>query len=245
MTVERTANCSRASETRRGSKPAAAAGPDDQPISRRRRPPLIRQVGEPDRGTARERMIGRQRDHERLAEDVLAPQPVELASGSGRVLKGHRHVQLACPQPPRQRIDRALLDCDHHVRAGSAQRVHRRRHEPGECRRHGPDPQRGRLAVHELAQLDIRELQSLGDHRRVLHQRSPRLGQHQAVGAALEQPRTHVGLERGDLLRDCRLRQRQRSRGTRERPLTRDGREGHHTTRVENPGILAPPYCGP
>jgi hypothetical protein len=124
------------------------------------------------------------------------------------------------------------------ARALPAEHGHGRRDEPGQRRRHRPDPQRRQLAADQLAQLHIREREPLRDHRRMLQQRPSGLGQDQPFATAIEQPRAHLGFERRDLLRDSRLRQRQRRRGARERSLTRDGREGHHTTRVENPGIL-------
>jgi hypothetical protein len=71
----------------------------------------------------------------------------------------------------------------------------------------------------------------------VLEQDLARAGESQAAGLPLEEADADLTLQRGDLVRNGRLRQRQLARGARERALVRDGTEGEHALGVHSPAL--------
>jgi hypothetical protein len=81
--------------------------------------------------------------------------------------------------------------------------------------------------------LDLGELDAVGERRGVLEQPFSGRRAAYAAAAALHQRRAELVFERGDLLGDRRLRQRQRLGGTGERPLPGDLAEGQHPPRIQ------------
>jgi hypothetical protein len=77
------------------------------------------------------------------------------------------------------------------------------------------------------------ELDAVGERDSVLEQPFSSGRKAYAAAAALHQRHAELLFERGDLLGDCRLRQRQRLGGTGERPLPSDLAEGEHPPRIQ------------
>ena len=181
-------------------------------------------------GTAsrvRERMPGPEGDEERLAGEVLAHRPVVLAPRLRRVLEADRQVQLAAPDALGELGRGALLD--EHLRGRAAAR-HRLRHERGQRARERAHAQA--LVAGQLRQLRAGERQAVGERVGVLEQDLARGRELQPAGLAVQQPRADLLLQRGDLLRDGRLRERERSRGGAERALVGHRPERQQPSRV-------------
>ena len=70
----------------------------------------------------------------------------------------------------------------------------------------------------QLGDLRVGLREPVGDRVGVGEQQRAGLGRRRPAGAAVEQLDAELALERSDLLRDRRLRQRQRLAGARERP---------------------------
>jgi hypothetical protein len=69
---------------------------------------------------------------------------------------------------------------------------------------------------------------------RMVEEQRARRGECEASAATLDQPLPDSHLERADLLRDRRLRERQRDGRSRKRLLPGDLAEGEQTTRVDH-----------
>ena len=220
-TSARIASWSRVIDAIRGSKPAARQVRTMMPSGRRRGPVLAGEVGERHRAAAGERVPGGERDAERLAQQVAPLQPGVLAARLGGVLERHGEVQVAGPHALRQR---AATRPPRRSR-GRPRAARRRRDEARERGRERAEPQRRALAAGDLRELGVGELRAAPRPRR--HARAGRRprGSAEAAGAAVEQPRAELALERRDLLGDRRLRQRQLARGLRERAPLRDRAE--------------------
>ena len=157
-----------------------------------------------------------------------------LAPRRGGVLESDGEVQLAAPHGVGQGHRVALPDGD--LRAGGLL-AHARDgggDEPREGGREGTDAQAGAVARGELRQLDAGQLEPLGDRVGVREQDRAGRRQLQAAGPAVEQPGADLALERGDLLRDGRLGQRQLARRPGEGPPMRDGAERQDAARVHS-----------
>ena len=137
-------------------------------------------------------------------------------------------MQLAGADALGQLVGAALLDGDPGARMGGADARDGGGHEPRERGREGADAQERALVVGDLGELGAGELEALGDRVGVLEQERAGRRELQAAAAAIEQPRADLVLERRDLMRDRRLRERELARRPRERPLVRDGAEGEH-----------------
>ena len=86
----------------------------------------------------------------------------------------------------------------------------RLRHAGGERAREGADVQLARDVARELLELARGELEPVGDHVGVRQQQLAGGRELQAARPAVEQPRARLALERGDLLGDRGLGERQR-----------------------------------
>ena len=85
-----------------------------------------------------------------------------------------------------------------------------------------------------VGQLPVRELEPLGDDVGVREQLLARGRDLQLAAPALQQAGAGLPLERGDLLGDRRLRERQRLARARERAVQRDFAEGQHAAWVQH-----------
>ena len=72
------------------------------------------------------------------------------------------------------------------------------------------------------------------------HERAPRVGQADAAHAALDERRPGLALERGDLLRDGGLGERERLRGGGERAALGDLAQDSHAANVKHQQSLYP-----
>ena len=97
-------------------------------------------------------------------------------------------------------------------------------------------PRRQRLALggHALGDLGAGLREPLGDGVGVREQQRADLGRRGAAGAAVQQADAELALERGDLLGDRRLRQRERLGRAGERPAVRDLAKGEQAARVDH-----------
>ena len=110
----------------------------------------------------------------------------------------------------------------------------RLRHARGERARERADAQLARRVARELLELARGELEPVGDHVGVREQQLAGGRERQPAGPALEQPRARLALERGDLLGDRGLGQRQRLGRARERAEPRDLAEREHAARIDH-----------
>ena len=107
----------------------------------------------------------------------------------------------------------------------------RRGDERGQRAGEAADAQRAAV-VAELGELAVGQREALGHRLRVIERDGARLGQRQPARPAVQQPRPQLALERGHLLRDRRLRERELARGGRERAGLRDRAEGEQAARI-------------
>jgi hypothetical protein len=170
-------------------------------------------------------VIGRQRDQERLTAQVVALDAVMLAPRQAGVLERDRDVQLAARHALGHHLATGLLDQHLGVGLLGPQRSHRLGHEHHERARERADPQPDALRRDDLRQLSARQREPLGDRIRVVQQRLARRRQLQPAGLAREQLRADFLLQRGDLLGDRRLGERERASG-RARTTARGRRRG-------------------
>ena len=96
------------------------------------------------------------------------------------------------------------------------------------------DPQPCAPARGGSGDLGARELEPPGDRVGMLKQGRALRGQREPAGAPLEQPRSELAFELGDLVGDRRLRQRELMGGAGERALVSDHAEGEHAPRVHS-----------
>ena len=95
-------------------------------------------------------------------------------------------------------------------------------------------PQRRAVRARELGDLAVRLGEPVGDRVGVRQQQGARLGHRRTAGAAVQQPDAELALERGDLLRDGGLGQRERLGRARERAAPCDLAEGEQAAWVEH-----------
>ena len=85
-----------------------------------------------------------------------------------------------------------------------------------------------------VGQLAVRQPQALGDDVGVREQLLAGGRHFEAAAAAVQKTGADLPLERGHLLGDGRLGERQRLAGARERSMQRDLAEGQHAPRIEH-----------
>ena len=107
-------------------------------------------------------------------------------------------------------------------------------HVRGERARERADAQLAGGVPGQLGELPAGEVQPVGDDVGVLEQQRARGRERQPAGAALEQLRARLALERRDLLRDRGLGQRQGLGRAREGAEPRDLAESQHAARVDH-----------
>ena len=199
------------------------------PAGRGRDPRVLRQLAQAHGAPSCQTVPGPHGDHEGLVEQLMTAQPRMLARRRGRVLEEHGDVQAPIGDARGELLDRPL-DSLHALGHHGGDR---RRHQRGQRAGKASDAQRAAI-VAELGELDVGQGEALRHRLRVIERDRARLGQGQAPGPAMQQPRPQLALERGHLLRDRRLRQRQLARGGRERAGLRDGTEGEQPPRIQH-----------
>ena len=98
-------------ETRLRLEAGGAAGADDQSVGQGGGPVVFAEVGETHFGALGQGVVGCERDHELLAEEVAAFDSGWLLPRAGAVLEGDREVQLAGSDARRQVVC-SLVDGD-------------------------------------------------------------------------------------------------------------------------------------
>jgi len=98
-----------------GLKAGSAAGADDQPVRRGGAPVVVAEVREVHVRQSGQAVVGRQRDHERLAQEVAAFAAGWLVPWFCGVLKAHCEMQVTGSDASRQ-VVRSLVNGD--LRAG-------------------------------------------------------------------------------------------------------------------------------
>ena len=116
----------------------------------------------------------------------------------------------------------------------TAQLCDRTRHQHSKNARERSDPKSVLLVGQRLLELRLRELQPFPDRLGVRKQKLADRGQCEAGPPAHDQALAKLGLQCLDLLRDGRLREREGSGGTRERPLLRDLSKDDQPPRIEH-----------
>ncbi len=104
----------------------------------------------------------------------------------------------------------------------------------GQRARERAEPQRRAVGAGELGDLGVGLAEPVGDRVGVREQQRARLGDRRAARPAVEQPDAELALERGDLLGDGRLRQRERLGRAREGAAPGDLAEGEQAAWVEH-----------
>ena len=132
------------------------------------------------------------------------------------------------PELVARRLDRLDLD----VRLLRAQAHDRVRDHRRERARERADAQRLALGVGQLGDLLAGLREPVGDRVGVGEQQRAGGGRRRPSGAAFEQLHAELALERGDLLGDRRLGQRERVARARERPLMRHFPERQQPPRI-------------
>ena len=195
-------------EPRLEARRAARAG--DQAVGRSA--PTQRLVGERARAGSSSRpasaVPGRERDQERLAQQVAALDALVLAPRQRRVLERRRRGAARRARTRSASVGLSAL-LDQHLDAGHARAAaHGPRHQRRERARERADPQPRRLA-RELRRAAARRARSARRSRRRARAGPRRRGvSSQSARLAVEQPRADLRLQRRDLLGDRRLRQR-------------------------------------
>ncbi len=146
-----------------------------------------------------------------------------------------KHI-ATCSRPPADHLPELLagrldrLDLD--VRLLRAQAHDRLRDHGRERARERADAQRLALGVGQLGDLLAGLREPVGDRVGVGEQQRAGRGRRRPARAAFEQLHAELALERGDLLGDRRLGQRERLARARERALTRHFAERQHSPRI-------------
>jgi hypothetical protein len=123
----------------------------------------------------------------------------------------------------------------------SAHARDRLRHEVGQRGRERADAQPPARLARDAAELLAREREALGDGVGVLEQDLAGAREPQPAGLAVDQPDADLALEGGDLVGHRGLRERERARCARERPLVRHRTERQHPPRIHSPILSACP----
>ena len=155
--------------------------------------------------------------------------PGVLAPRLGRVLEEHGDVQAAIGHARGELLDGALdrlHALGHHARD-------RRRDQRGQCAGEAADAQRAPV-VAELGELGVGQREARRQRLRVVERHRPGVGQGEPAGAAVQQARSQLTLERGHLLGDRGLGQRELACGGRERAGLRDRVEGEQPARIQH-----------
>jgi hypothetical protein len=115
-------------------------------------------------------MLGTQRDHELLVEEVMPGDSWRVLARPDGILVGDGEIQLACGDTGRELTGGALVEGHFGIRMIGAQAGDRGRHETGQGARQRADPQPRPLAVCQFIQLGLGEPETLGDGIGVLEQ---------------------------------------------------------------------------
>ena len=161
---------------------------------------------------------------------------LDALGGLGLEVDGQREVEPAGAQPLDALRGRGLTDRQLDARVASAEGVY----GAGEDARAGSRERRhAEVAPAELGERlerGLRRLELAEDDLGVLRQELACLGEHDAAGAALEQPHAGFTLERGDLLGDGRGGVGQHVGGAGERAAPRDLPQHTQSADVQHEG---------
>ena len=180
----------------------------------------------------RERVVARHREEHRVARQVLAGDAVDLAADAG--IEPEREVDLAAAQQRRGVLglghDQRQLDAGVLGAEGGDRQRHQRR---GGGLERG-QPQAAAAQAGDRLQLGLGLGEPGEDRVGVAHERLAGLGQPDAARVALDERAAGLALERGDLLRDGGLREREGLGGGAERAADRDLAEHAHAADVKH-----------
>src|SRR4051812_43028484 len=221
-------------------EPGGATGAHDEAVGDRGGPVLVAQVAERDLGTAGEWVVRREGDLELLPKKVAALHARRLVARLGRVLEGDRQVELTGPDP-RGEVAGALVDGHAAVRVRGPQVVDGGGDEGGQGGRECADAQPRAPALRGGRELLAREPEPVRDRVRVPEQDLALGGEPEAAGLAIEQAHADLALERGDLVGDRRLRERERAGGAREGPLVSDRAKREDASRIHSQTLSVRP----
>ena len=156
------------------------------------------------------------------------------------VLERHGHVQRAVAHPGDEVRRAALADADVELGGLEQERRHGGGDDRGERAGERADPEPVALLRDELRELRVGERQALRDRPRV--DEEPLAGRREAQPAppSLDQAGPELALERGDLLGDGGLGERQRVGGARERAVLGDRAEREQPPRIQHQLSLSP-----
>ena len=166
---------------------------------------------------------------------LLEQQP--LLDVRGRLRPGapehHREVDVAVAQRVERPGRPGLADRDRGVGQPPPQVGDRERHEPGQRRRVAREPDPPLLVGDEVGDLDLGERQSVERGTGVLDQQPAGVGQLRAATGARDERSADLGLERGEVLRDRGLGERQRVGGGGQRAVV-----GDRAQRAQAPEVI-------
>ena len=179
-----------------GLESGGAARSDDHAVGERGGPVFIAEVGEAYGGLGCERVVWRERDHETLSQEVMHARRVGSDAG---VFVDNREIELAGADLGGELFGGSLVERDLDVGVGPAQPLDCGGHEAGECGRERSDPEPCAPPGAGGRYLDARELEASSDRVGMLEQGLSLGGQPDPARASLEQPRTELAFELGDL----------------------------------------------
>ena len=179
-------------------------------------------------------MVGREQREHRLLAQLVALGAVRHVRRRREVLEADGGVQLARRHRGAVGLRRALDRLDLHLRSLLVQLRDRRGDDRAERARERADPQGLALRGDQVGQLRVGLGEPLGDRVGVGEQQRAGLGGRRAARPAVEQAHADLPLERGDLLGDRRLGERERVGRPRERATVGDLAEGEQPARFEH-----------
>ena len=197
-------------------------------------PGVAREVGQAQVALVGERVVGGEREVERVVEQVDVLDRVPGRRGHVVGVEGERDLELTALEL-RQRVHR-LGQRQRQLDRGVAlaEGRDRERHQRRARRLEGGHAQAAAAQPGDRLELRLGLGEPAEDRLRVADERATRVGEADAAHAALDERRAGLALERGDLLRDGRLGEGQRLRGGGERAALGDLAQDSHAANVEH-----------
>ena len=176
----------------------------------------------------------------RVVEQVHALDPVVLGDADAVGAERERELELAALEL-RERVG-GLGERERQLDRGVAllEGGDRERHQRRADRLEGGHAQAPAAQAGDRLELRLRLGEAAEDRVGVADERAARVGEPDAAHAALDERRAGLALERGDLLRDGGLRERERVGGGGERAVLGDLPEDPHAAHVEHQRSLYP-----
>ena len=183
---------------------------------------------------ARQRMVGRECEVERVVEQVDALDRAVVGRLDRVGAERQRELELAALQARDGVVGLGERERQLDRRVALLERRDRERHQRRAGRLEGRHPQAPAAQAGDRLELRLRLGEVAEDRVGVAHERAARVGEPDAAHAALDERGARLALQRGDLLRDRRLRERERLGGGREGAMLRDLAEHPHAADVEH-----------